>query len=109
MTLHSALTVRRPSGVAFLVTLTTLILVASFARADGFFGQQESNGDIRVVDSGGAAVPVVMGDPVGTRPDVCPSGSYYFTELANDKAQIVLSDCATGSGNYPVQLLGSSD
>jgi hypothetical protein len=109
VTLHLALTARRPSGVAFLVTLTTLILLASFARAEDFFGQQESGGGIRVVDSGGVEVPVVMGDPVGTRPDSCPTGSYYFTELASDKAQIVLSDCATGNGSYPVQLLGSSD
>lgn len=107
MTWHSALTLQRPTGMALLAALTTLILFASIARAEEFYGQQEGDGEVRVVDSNGAEVPIVNGDPLGTRPDSCPIGSYYFNELPTDKAQIVLTDCATGNGSYPVQLVGS--
>lgn len=93
--------------MALLVALTTLILFASIAQAEEFYGQTEGDGEVRVVDANGAEVPVVNGDPLGTRPDTCPSGSYYFNELDTDKAQIVLTDCTTGTGSYPVQLIGS--
>jgi hypothetical protein len=87
-----------------LAGLFALPLFSSAASAEQFFAEQDSGGAVNVVDAAGAPVSIVYGDPVGSRPDLCPSGSYYFTELDTDRAQLVLTDCATGQGNYPVTI-----
>lgn len=92
--------------------LVGLIILPAFTvavSAQQFFAEQEADGEIRVVDATGADVPVVNGDPVGSRPSTCPLDSFYFTELDTDKAQLVLTDCATGQGSFAVSILGPAD
>jgi hypothetical protein len=95
--------------VALVAGLIVLPALTAAAAAQQFFAEQDADGEIGVVDDAGAAVPVVNGDPVGTRPYLCPSDAYYFTELDTDKAQLVLTDCATGQGSYAVTILGPVD
>ena len=102
---HKVTTLRRPIAIDLLAALTIFILLASHAFALEFFGEQEPDGDLRIIDGAGAEVTVLSGNPLGTRPDICLPGSYYFNELESDKSQMVLTDCATDNGSYPVQLL----
>ena len=103
---HSVMALRRPIAVDILAALSILLFLASQAPATEFFGEQEADG-VRVVDGSGADVNVLTGNPFGSRPDFCPWGSYYFNELESDKAQLVLTDCATDDGTYPVQVLSN--
>jgi hypothetical protein len=89
--------------LALIVSLTGLPLWTAGASAQ-FYASQEIDGEIHVVDGGGTDVPVVNGDPVGTRPDDCPADAFYFNELASDKAQLVLTDCASGQGAFSVEF-----
>jgi hypothetical protein len=93
---------RRSVLFAFLLAVP---LSAATASAQQFFAEAEGGGEVNIVDASGTDVPVVDGDPFGTRPDTCPSDSYYFNELDSDKAQLVLTDCATGLGTYTVEIL----
>lgn len=90
---------------AFLAGTVTFAAVACPASAQEFFVEQEFIGEVTVVDASGAEVPIVNGTPFGTRPGYCPSDSYYFNDLESDKAEVVLTDCATGEGAYEVQAL----
>ena len=78
------------------------------AKATQFFATQDLDGDISIVDESGAEVPIAESDPVGERPIFCPFGSYYVTELPTDRAKLVLTDCATGLGQYDVELRGAA-
>lgn len=94
------------------ILLAGLIVVpfsAAAASAEQFFAEQDAGGGVNVVDASGAPVSVVYGEPIGTRPDYCPSDAYYFTEMDTDRAQLVLTDCATGQGSYTVSILGSGN
>ena len=87
----------------FLLALAAWSFSATSASSQ-FFAAPVSDGDLVVTDAGGVEVEVVNGDPVGTRPEICPVGAFYFNELASDKAQMVLTDCATGEGAFTVQF-----
>jgi hypothetical protein len=107
MKARAALTMGRLHGSALLAGLIALPTLSIAASAQQFFVQQLADGTIRMVDGGGADVTIVDGDPIGTRPDPCPSDAYYLNHLASDKAQLVLTDCATGRGTYTVGVNGS--
>jgi hypothetical protein len=103
----SASTLGSPRVIELLAALTVLLLFASQAPALEFYGEQDADGGVRVVNDIGAEVNALTGNPIGSRPDFCPSGSYYFTELDSDKAQLVLNACSSDAGEYPVQLLAN--
>lgn len=86
-----------------LAALTVVLLSATSAAAE-FFATPLPDGGLAITDIAGAEVDVVNGEPVGTRPEICPVGAYYFNELATDKAQMVLTDCATGEGDFSVEF-----
>ena len=96
------------NGSTLLAALLALPIFTAAASAQQFYAEVQADGSLSVTDSGGADVPIVNGDPVGTRPDTCPSDSYYFNQLDSDKAELVLTDCATGLGTYDVEILGST-
>jgi len=106
VTRHSAMMLRRPNAIHLLAALTLFILLASHATALEFFAEADGN-SLRVTDNNGAAVTVLTGDPIGSRPNICLPGQFYFNELDSDKAQVVLTDCATNNGNYPIQILSN--
>ena len=89
-----------------LAGLLALPTFATSASAETFFAEINYAGNIDVVDSTGAAVSVVYGTPVGTKPSYCPADSYYVKALETDKAEIVLTDCATGEQNHSVTVSG---
>ncbi len=86
-----------------MIAAACLAVIPASNAAAQFLATQESTGDIAVVDESGTAVEVVTADPVGTRPDVCPSGAYHVAELPTDISQLVLTDCATGE-DYNVEM-----
>jgi len=85
------------------VAFAALPLFATSASGQ-FFAAPTPGGELVVTDGGGVEVEALNGDPVGTRPEICPVGAYYFSELATDKAQMVLMDCATGEGAFTVEF-----
>ena len=95
----------RPVRVALAAMLVAVF--ASTSASAQFFATPESDGDLLVLDSFGAEMTVVASDPVGVRPDVCPSGAYHVAEVPEDISQLVLTDCATGEGQFTVEILGS--
>ena len=94
----------RPAGRALLAGTIFLGFALVPAEATQFFATQDLNGDISIVDESGVEVPIAEADPVGERPGYCPYGSYYVAELPTDRAKLVLTDCATGLGQYDVEL-----
>jgi hypothetical protein len=92
--------------VAFLFSVATLLYcVAPIAAARAeFYATQDAAGEILVVDESGNPVPVVIGDPVGTRATVCPSDAYYIVALPTDMSQLVLTDCATETEQHSVEM-----
>jgi hypothetical protein len=74
------------------------------AAAAQYYATPQVGGEVEVTDATGGEVSVVNGEPVGTRPDNCPGDAFYFNELATDKAQMVLTDCATGEGAFSVEF-----
>ena len=93
----------RPRLFIFSACLAACVFPGSAAKAQ-FFATPEASGELSVVDEGGAPVNVVTADPVGTRPDNCPTGAYHVAELPTDTSQLVLTDCATGQGQYAVEM-----
>jgi hypothetical protein len=87
-----------------LVAAVLLMIASAPAGATQFYATQGLDGDISVVDESGLEVPIATADPVGERPGLCPYGSYYVAELPTDRAKLVLTDCATGLGQYDVEL-----
>ena len=83
--------------------LIALPLFTAGASAQ-FYATPQAEGAVVVTDAAGAEVPMVEGDPVGTRPEICPVHAFYFNELDTDKAQMVLTDCATGEGSFGVEF-----
>jgi hypothetical protein len=58
------------------------------------------------VDASGTQVDIAPADPVGVRPEYCPSASYYVYEVQTDKTELVLADCLTGLHQYTVDMQG---
>jgi hypothetical protein len=106
VTRHSALLLRRPNAIHLLAALTIFTLLVSHAAALEFFAEADGD-DLRITDNSGATVTVLTGDPIGSRPNICLPGQFYFNQLDSDKAQVVLTDCATNRGNYPIQILSN--
>jgi hypothetical protein len=69
-----------------------------------FYATQDATGDILVVDEAGTPVPVVVGEPVGTRATVCPNEAFYVVTLPTDMSQLVLTDCATETEQHAVEM-----
>ena len=84
----------------------TALLPSAGSSAD-FFATPEADGDLLVLDQNGAEVTVVSSDPVGTRPENCPAEAYHVAEVPEDISQLVLTDCATGQGQFTVEILGN--
>jgi hypothetical protein len=106
---HLLLSTRAPWRVPALLAFALALPLLTAEASAQFYASEEAGGDLQVFAEGGAEVPVVNGDPVGTRPDVCPIDAFYFNELASDKAQLVLTDCATGQGTYSVDFQDAPD
>jgi hypothetical protein len=74
------------------------------ANSAEYYATQDATGEILVVDEGGAPVPVVVGDPVGTRAAICPNDAMYIAALPTDTSQLVLTDCATETEQHSVEM-----
>ena len=93
-----------------LSTLAGLLLLGAASNAVAqFYATQDADGDLTIVDEAGAEVPVATSDPVGERPDICPSDAYHIAEVPTDRSKLVLTDCATGEGQYTVEMRSSTD
>ena len=92
--------------VKFSVVLSALFYVFTpiAAGAEEYSATQDGAGEIAVLDEAGAPVLVVVGEPVGTRAEVCPSDAYYIAALPTDMSQLVLTDCATDSEHHSVEM-----
>jgi hypothetical protein len=88
-----------------LATATGLLLFNGSGLAADFYATQQLDGDLQVVDAAGMEASIATQDIVGTRPDFCPSGSYYFMQPPEDQTLLVLSDCATGEEQHTVEML----
>ena len=71
-----------------------------------FHAVPDPNGETIVLDESGQQVDIAQADPVGVRPDYCPSTSYYVYEVQSDKTELVLADCLTGLHQYTVDMQG---
>ena len=83
-----------------------LILTGSGAAAQ-FYATQDADGELTIVNEAGAEVPVATSDPVGQRPEICPSDAYHVAEAPTDSSKLILTDCATGEGQYTVEMRSS--
>lgn len=80
------------------------IALSSSGAAAQFFATQTAGGDLEIVDAAGVEIEVVASDPVGERPSLCPASAYHVAEVPDDASQLVLSDCATGEGQFTVEI-----
>lgn len=92
---------RWPSVLAAVIAFGLTFAQQSSAQ---FLATPEADGDLLVVDEAGVEVEVVASDPVGERPVACPAGAYHVAEVPEDASQLVLTDCATGEGQYTVEI-----
>jgi hypothetical protein len=90
-------------SVLVLAAMAAFYTLASGHAHAEFYATQDLTGEILVTDENGAPVPVVTGDPVGTRADICPDGAYYVAALPTDMSQLVLTDCATDTEHHSVE------
>ena len=79
-------------------------LLSTTAASAQFYATHDPDGNTIVVDQNGQEVQIAQSDPVGERPNYCPAGSYYVSEVLTDKTELVLTDCIISSAQYTVQM-----
>jgi hypothetical protein len=96
---------RAPSVYGPLAAVFLLCASPSASLAQ-FHAAPNPDGETIVLDADGQEVDIAQADPVGIRPDYCPSTSYYVYEVQSDKTELVLADCLTGLHQYKVDMQG---